>query len=386
MTLFSLFVTLTAFAVSANAVAPLISTLSGSLGVKASNFGYFITLQFIAFSLASFVGGYVKERLRLTNYHLVASGLVIIAAAFFLGTVGLRSAAALVVWVIPLGLAGGAVETFSSIQISTLSRPGSSKNLCLSQVFYSIGAFASPQLVYLLFGAGLGWKTAFLLFGLFSAAICAFFLAFHARGGRFAQPGRREAAAAQVSRSRGPTFYFLLLLMLFGVTLESLSAAWLSYIFELRYGLTAQNAALALVIFWSGMILGRFSIVLLPTRWTLWPALLAASLGILATTTCLAAVSLLPVRYALGGVLGFFVGPLWPVNVMTSSTTFGSEKMTSTIIGMGAIGFASGPLLGSLLLRFGLAPRFFQLQLALGALILAFCLASRLSRARVKKT
>ncbi|MBE3132205.1 MAG: hypothetical protein IMZ55_01930, partial [Acidobacteria bacterium] len=96
LTLLSLFITLTAFAVSANAVAPLISTLSGSMGVPASSFGFFIALQFAAFSVASFVGGAFKERLRLSNYHLVSAGLLIISAAFFVGAVGLRSTAALI--------------------------------------------------------------------------------------------------------------------------------------------------------------------------------------------------------------------------------------------------------------------------------------------------
>ena len=131
--LFSLFFTLSAFAISANAVPPLISTLAEGFGVGASNFGFFITLQFVFFSLASFVGGWVKERLRLTNWHLVTAGLILIVAAFFAGTVLLRSALSLVLWVVPLGLAGGAVETFSSIEISAASDPGSR----LSYIFES---------------------------------------------------------------------------------------------------------------------------------------------------------------------------------------------------------------------------------------------------------
>ena len=128
VTLFSLFFTLSAFAISANAVPPLISTLAAGFGVGASNFGFFMTLQFVSFSLASFAGGIVKERLRLSNFHVVTAGLIIIVAAFFAGAVLLRSALSLVLWVVPLGLAGGSVETFSSIEISALSAPGSSKN------------------------------------------------------------------------------------------------------------------------------------------------------------------------------------------------------------------------------------------------------------------
>jgi hypothetical protein len=74
VTLFSLFFTLSAFAISANAVPPLISTLAGGFGVKAFSFGFFMTLRFVSFA----------------------------------GAVLLRSA---------------------------LSASGSSKNLCLSQVF-----------------------------------------------------------------------------------------------------------------------------------------------------------------------------------------------------------------------------------------------------------
>jgi len=217
VTLFSLFFTLSAFAISANAVPPLITTLAERFGVGASNFGFFITLQFIAFSLASFVGGWVKQRLRLTNWHLVTAGLIIIAAAFFAGTVLLRSVWSLVLWVVPLGLAGGAVETFSSIAISALSDPGSSKNLCLSQVFYSLGAFAAPQLVYLCFGAGLGWQATFLLFGAFSAAVSLFFVRAGARRGDFRPHPREEGPRAGESGGSGRVFIFLLLLMLFYV-------------------------------------------------------------------------------------------------------------------------------------------------------------------------
>ena len=75
--LFSLFFTLSAFAISANAVPPLISTLAGGFGIGAADFGFFITLQFVSFSAASFAGGWVKERLRLSNYHLVTAGLIV---------------------------------------------------------------------------------------------------------------------------------------------------------------------------------------------------------------------------------------------------------------------------------------------------------------------
>jgi fucose permease len=380
VTLFSLFFTLSAFAISANAVAPLISTLAAGFGIDASNFGFFITLQFIAFSLASFMGGWIKEKLRLTNWHLVTAGLILIVAAFFAGTVLLRSALSLVLWVVPLGLAGGAVETFSSIEISARSGEGSSKNLCLSQVFYSLGAFAAPQLVYLCFGAGLGWRGTFLLFGGFSAAVGLFFVLAGARRGGFWAGPPVEGPRAESSGRGSRVFVFLMLLMMFYVTLESLSAAWLSYIFEFRYLLGAREAAVALMLFWAGMLVGRFYIVLLPARWTLWPSLRISSLGIVAAGLLLALVDLRLARYAGVLLMGAACGPMWPVIVMTTSVTCRSERRTSAVIGLGAIGFASGPLLGSLLLKGGLAAHFFRFELALGALVLALFQLAAASR------
>ena len=173
--------------------------------------------------------------------------------------------------------------------------------------------------------------------------------------------------------------------MLVYVTMESLSAAWLSYVFEARYRLSAREAAVPLMLFWSGMLLGRLSIVFLPTRWTLWPSLLAASLAIVAAALLLALVDLRAARYAGVLLLGAAAGPMWPVIVMITSDTCRSERRASTVIGMGAIGFASGPLLGSLLLRAGRGASFFTLEVALGVLALALCLLAVFSyRARAK--
>jgi fucose permease len=388
LTLLSLFITLAAFAVSGNAVAPLISTLSASIGVPASSFGYIITLQFMAFALASFLGGAIKERLRLSNFHLVSAGLLIISVSFFLGALVLRSAAALILWVAPLGLAGGFVETFSSVQISRLSRAGSSKNLCLSQVFYTIGALAAPQIVYIIFGAGLNWRSAFVIFGLFTTSVCVFFLLFNLRRGGFGQQkdapaGAAPAGAAPAVPVRGSIFSLLVLLMLSVVLLESFSASWLAYIFELRYALTARDASLILVLFWAGVMTGRLLVLLLPVRWTLWPTLVVSAVALLIAAVCLAAVHSLRAQHVFVALLGVFLGPLWPAIVMTSSSTFASEKSTSNIIGIGALGFGSGPLLGPLVLGMHWTAHFFLVHLALAALIVVFCLITWRAHARI---
>jgi fucose permease len=383
LALLSLFITLAAFAISGNAVAPLISTMSRSIGVPAATFGWLFTLQYVSFAAAAILGGAVKERLRLSNFHLVSAGLLVISAVLFLGAFVLRSTAALVLWVIPLGLAGGFVEPFSSIEISRLSKAGSSKNLCLSQVFYTIGAFAAPQLVYVIFGAGLDWRSAFVIFGLFTTAVFALFLLSSLR--RRGYVLRAEAPARQALQSKaGRSFFFLfVLLMLAAVILEGFSASWLSYIFELRFALTARDASLVLALFWAGMMTGRLLIAVLPARWTLWPALIVSAVALLAAAGCLAAVQSLRAHYAFVVLLGVCQGPLWPVIVMTSSATFPSERSTSTLIGIGAVGYSTGPLLGSLIVGRNWTAHIFLAHLALAVLIVVLCLASWRAHASV---
>ncbi len=368
--------TLAAFAISGNAVAPLISSMSRSIGVPPSTFGWLFTLQYVSFAASAFLGGAIKEKLRLTNTHLVSAGLLIISAVLLLGAVVLRSTPALVLWVIPLGLAGGFVETFSSVEISRLSKAGSSKNLCLSQVFYTIGAFAAPQIVYVIFGAGLDWRSAFVIFGLLTTAMFGLFLLFSLRRGAYGQHAEAPAREAPQSRARSSIFFLLVLLMLANVLLEGFSASWLSYIFELRYSLTARDASLVLVLFWAGMMAGRLLILLLPARWTLWPALIVSAVALLAAAGCLAAVQSLRAHYVFVALLGVFLGPLWPVIVMTSSATFPSEKSTSTLIGIGAAGYACGPLLGSLIVGRHWTGHIFLAHFALAVLIVVFCLTS----------
>jgi fucose permease len=386
LNLVSYFITLSAFAVSANAVAPLISTLAGSLGVPPSRFGWLLTLQYAVFALTSFGGGALKEKLRLTNAHMVSAGLLVISAAFFAATVALRSPLALFVWVIPLGIAGSAVETFSSIQIFSLSRPGSSKAISLSQGFYSLGAFAAPQLVYVILGAGLSWKPAFLIIGVFSTLVFAFFLAYHLRRGSFASVGPAPAPPREAVRTRGGVFAAILLLMLAETLLESLSSSWTSYVFEVRDGLTARDASLALVLFWVGMAAGRFAVVALPVRWTMRPVMAVSAAGVLAASACLAVVPGLPVRLALVCLLGFLLGPLWPVIMVTASSTFRSDALTSAVIGMGAAGYALGPLLGSLMLRLGWVRQFFTAHLLLAVVIAVLCPATWLLSRRREAT
>ncbi len=369
----SLFFTLAAFAISANAVPPLISEMAASTGVGAPNFGFFMFIQYVAFSLASFTGSYIRKRFGISNHFMVAIGLAVIVLSLAIAGVFLRSYWSLALWVVPLGFSGGAVETFSSIQISSLSNANSSKSLCVSQVFYSLGALAAPQIVYLCLGFRLSWNEIFFVFAALSALVMVLFLVVNRHRLRSirttAESPHETAGASGPAQIGGSLYVVFLLVMLCYVAVESLSASWLSYAFEKEYLLTARNAALVLVAFWLGMLVGRFTVVLIPSRLTLWPTLLASSALLMMATLLLLVTPGLIVSIAAVCILGASAGPMWPVLVMASSSIFRSERKTATIIGIGALGFAAGPVIGSRLVNAGSIRTFHYAQVLLSVIV-----------------
>jgi fucose permease len=376
--LIPLFITLSAFAVSANAIAPLLSTVSGETMIPAETWGGAVTLQFLSFFVASFCGDLFRKKHGLSNRALILAGLVLISIELAIGPWAIRREATLLPWIAALGIAGGLVETFSSVEISKAGNPDSSRNICLSQAFYSIGALASPQLVYLFFLLGISWKCVMPTLGLFSAAVALYFL-HRGRRGPLARAEKDAAIAGRDSRDvaigAAPDFArsnkgFLLgisLTMFFYVALEGLSASWIPFMFEKRLSTSPARAALVLVLFQSGMIGGRLFAAYLPPRHSLWPAFRVALAATAVVSVLSASIGTAAVRIACMALLGFAAGPIWPVMVMISRNSSGSERITSRLIGIGALGFATGPLLGSGLHRLGADDRFFAAQAALAA-------------------
>lgn len=380
MKMTSLFLTLSAFAISANAVPPLISEMVITTGIKAPNFGFFIFIQYVAFSLAAFSGGYFKKKWGVSNYLIVAIGLACITLSLMSGGILLYSYLSLLIWVIPLGLSGGAVETFASVEISNLSNLDSSKNLCLSQVFYSLGAFSAPQIVYFCLGFDMGWKSIFFVFSALSVFAMIFFLISNRHSLQLSQSSNELNIQTEFDkfkfRNGQNLFILLLLIMICYVIIESLSAAWLSYIFKQKFQLTTKDAALVLAAFWAGVTLSRLLIVMLPSRLTLWPAVLASSVLLFMATVVILSAPDFTMNVITVGLMGIAAGPIWPVIVMISSSIFRSDKKTAIMIGMGALGFAVGPLLGSLIINTGSIIIFHYTQILVSLLLLLLTISA----------
>jgi fucose permease len=268
-----------------------------------------------------------------------------------------------------LGLAGGSVETFASISLTADAHSASSKPLCISQAFYSIGAFVAPQAASLFLGRPGGWKPAFLVLAALALSMTLFFTVFGrepARATVAVKSANKTGARDDAATARGNSVLSFRALLFAYVMVEALCASWLPYMLENRRGFGAGEAASTASFYWLGMIAGRMAVTLLPDRLTLRPALIVSSLlAVMAAFTVFMfpGSSLIPLA-----VLGFAMGPIWPITVRMAAATLRSDSLTASVIAVGGLGAAAGPLFGSLLLAWGLAHLYFP-ALAL------FCLA-----------
>ncbi len=347
--LYGSFVALLAFAVSANTIPPLITTIGRDLNQSFGLFGVLISIQYVFFALASFTGGYLETKLTRGNVKLVSTGLFLLGGALFAAS-GFKSIALFLLWAAPFGFAGGLVETFSSVIISNRSTMDSSKLLVFSQVFYCLGAFLAPQMVGIFLSLNWSWQTIFQATGASITVLALVFVFFTAEKFTNLSAASSDKAA---SDSRQEPFKFkaefilsALLLFLY-VVAELASICWVPLFFEEKFSISPAISAWRSALLWAGFIAGRLFILLLPKKWTMEPTALTGVVGMLASCVFLHFMDDPTGATLLVFVLGFFAGPLWPVIVMLARRVGKNDTFTSGVIGCGALGAAAGPSLGS---------------------------------------
>ena len=379
-----LYFTLSAFAISANAVPPLLSTMSAELALPAWTLGAGITIQYISFSAIAWLGGMISARRGITHRTMIVSGLLVLSLALLLAPYVTASLVAVLIWMGVLGFSGGSVETFASISLTEDSPSASSKSLCISQAFFALGAFVAPQVASFFLERLGGWKSVFLVLGGLASAVTLFFLVF---GRRRAQPPSSATAAGTelakdvVSPSGGLTVSYFRILLFTYVLVETLLASWIPFMLENQRNFSVRNAASAASFFWFGMIFGRIAIVVLPNRLTLWPALTVSSLSAVAASIAL---PLFPdSSRLLLFAFGFMMGPIWPIVVRIAIATLRSDALATSVLAAGGLGAAAGPFLGSVLLAGGFAHVYFQVVIGIVVVVASLVIFALVKRRRV---
>jgi len=380
--LFAVLLTLTAYAVSVSAISPLMTTIARDFNAPFTDFGFVYMLLFFSFAVASLAGGKAAQRLGLSIRFLVICG--IFGAGTLLAFAGLLPAMIwFCAWIIPFGFAGGMTETFGTIMLVEFGKADSSKLLNLSQVFFCAGTVGTPYLVSLL---------------LANAVVLFIGLVFTLLTRRIASGEGRPAAETKTAEpppdgSESPgllndgLFWLLLVALFIYVTVECAAAVWIPPYFEKYLLVSKVSAAWRPAVFWLGVGLGRGLMVILPTRWTLWPALVSA------VTAMIAAAALLSGRWSpevttyCMMLFGFAAGPVWPIIVSISHHARKSSVFTSGVIAAGAAGAGVGPWLSSLILKYMSWKWFFPiLTVGCVALLAVICTARKHAAGKTKSS
>jgi fucose permease len=355
LSLFSILLSLTAFAISADSIPALVTTMAEEFAISYNAFGYIFMLQFISFTCASWSGGYMQQRFGFSHRMLVIVGIFSVSLLYIIGG-ALSSFLWVFIWVIPMGYAGGLIETFCSIMITEFEDGNSSKLMNLSQVFYCAGAALSPQLVAILLDAQISWRVIFLILGIYAFFIGGFFTLFHKNPIPSPQvPSNPESKSTPFPShnllKHDRLFYLMAAIVFLYIIIEFSSASWLAAYFEKIFHVSASSAARRLSLFWAGLIIGRAFMVVAPAKLTLWPGLLGGAFGMIIGNIFLS-LCWSP-RIAAWTVLfcGIAAGPVWPIAVMLSQHIRRSDRFTSGVIGSGALGAALGPLLSAQVIR-----------------------------------
>ena len=385
------FLTLTAFAISANAIPPLVTTLAHQTATPYAQFGYLFMLQYLCFTLASLCGGRAT-RAGISSRKLVIIGLLGLAALFALGAC-LSRFIWFALWILPVGFFGGLIETFATVIIAGHKKSNSSKLLNLSQVFYCLGAILAPQLIAILLGYQISWRVIFILLSLSIFLIGLFFILL-SRNSKIPDT-KIPTIIADSLNSKPPvslwsdtSFYLLAAVLFLYVIIEMSSVCWMAAYFEKRFELTASSAAWRLAMFWLGVIIGRLLILTLPDAWTFWPALIVGAIGMIAANAGLTFITSPLTATVIVVLYGIAAGPIWPVIVMISQKIRHCPQFTSAVIGFGAAGAGIGPLLGSPIIKYFGLNLFFPLLTGGSIVLLAVivCCNRKLKWGHLDKT
>jgi fucose permease len=223
---------------------------------------------------------------------------------------------------------------------------------------YGVGAALGPMLMTAVLAAGLSWRWGYMILG---ALIGVLGLGFaHTTSWWEAAPSSTAPPPHASLRDslRRPVLHGTAFLFFVYTGLEAVAGQWAYSLFVEGRGMAGPLAGLAVSLYWCGLTLGRMAsgvathrihsrrilqggLVLAP----LWAALLAANAGEWLSIAAL-------------GLLGFTVGPVFPLLIAETPGRFGEAHSANAVgvqIAAGSLGWAMLPAIaGVLAQRLGL--------------------------------
>lgn len=292
-------------------VPSLIRSVETTFDQSDAGIGIFYFVYSAMYTVGSFGGGFVTERLGRRTV------LTLVAALHGIGFVGLGIAPSWPVFLfaaLPAGLGAGGIDGGMNGLFLDLFPTGRGRALNLLHVFFSIGALSAPLAVGRLVDAGIPWQLIVVSSGLAAIVVAGLFVVVavpagrHARGPRPPSTGLGRLQEAR-SRLAGP---LLLLAIAIGcyVAAEVGVSNWLVRFLDPA---PLSTATTALALFWAGLTVGRLVSARVADRFDHVRFAIVTSLLTSAALVAAILAPSLPVSIVLFGLAGVATGPVYPM-------------------------------------------------------------------------
>ncbi|PAD71373.1 MFS transporter [Paenibacillus campinasensis] len=288
--------------------------------------------------VSSLVSGFVVSRFGTGRVTLASC---IMTAAALIGFSYAPSIAWLIVWAIPLGLGGGAVDAALNHYVAARYK---AHHMSWLHCFWGIGATASPMIMAAYLSGNASWREGYFAVGSIQLALVIIlfvslplwgYIAKHHSGGTERQPSggqepRDLTKGSKLKNARGVKYALAAFLFYCGV--ETTVGLWGSSYLVRVHGLPAEEAALWVSIYYAGITIGRFITGFITFKVS--NLLLIRTGQIMTFVGGLLLLLPLPPGFALSGLLmiGLGLAPIYPSMLHETPARFG-ERHAGKIMG-----------------------------------------------------
>ena len=230
-----------------------------------------------------------------------------------------------------------------------------SSKMALVSLVYAIGAAVAPKIFSFLLSNGFTWNVTLSSFILFivMAFILAIFTNFNVEKDEEPTKGPKlKAGRTWIDEFKAwpLTVYLMCFALMFYVIAETIVIFWLPILGNKEMGMTVEMAATMATVFWGSVIVGRFiaTIVLKKISPETYISFICTLSGIL-----LIFMAVLPMNYILAYITTSITGMCFSAAYSTIASTgttqmpHATNKLTTAILGSGAIGTIIAPLASS---------------------------------------
>ena len=269
------------FAISSTMTGILVPDLTETYHLNSMQIGLIGSVQSVGSMVAMVFGGVLSDRF--SKLRLIALFFAIYTVVLYL--IGMVPAfVVLLVLYVLMGVANSYLNLLLSAFISEAYGEKRTTYLNMIHAFYSLGSLAGPVYATMVQKSGQHWNTSFVNLGILCTVITVIFLAIIAPVKVEAKKGDsgntiREAVKLLSNRK----LQLLAILCCAYMGHQSLICLWISTYAQNGLGLSADIGSNSLILFWAGVVLGRFSQPVIDKRmdyrrWLQYTCLIAAIL------------------------------------------------------------------------------------------------------------